>query len=227
MGSPMCCSCRTRRTTDCSLIWQRKLWRSSLSGTRRPGTLPSEPWVSSTTGSKRQVGSVTYPDIGDSSYRGRTRMLQTCRVAHTGVDHRRGLAAFFFFFFPPSVCKQEVAVFFLSNLRSDSRRKLRKRPRLLWRCRTWWSTVSHAAKRRTASVNTCRLSHSTCFQHDQVWDQIERPRTLSWWIPKQIAKCIVSRSNIKKYDDIVSFINCCPCCPCCPLIPLQSGEVSP
>lgn len=48
--------------------------------------------------------------IGDSNFRGRTRMRQTCRVAHTGVDHRRGLAAFFFFF--PSVCKQEVAVFF-------------------------------------------------------------------------------------------------------------------
>lgn len=46
----------------------------------------------------------------------------------------------------------------LSNLRSDSRWRWKRRRRLLWRCRTWWSTVSHAAKRRTASVKTHKCS---------------------------------------------------------------------
>lgn len=57
--------------------------------------------------------------IGDSNFRGRTRMRQTCRVAHTGVDHRRGLAAFFFFFFPACVNRKWLFFSVQSQIRQQ------------------------------------------------------------------------------------------------------------
>lgn len=53
------------------------------------------------------------------------------------------------------------SLFFLSNVRWKRRRKWRRRQRLPWRCQTWWPTVSRAARRRTALVNTCRCTYGT------------------------------------------------------------------